>query len=841
MSTLRSKLIFGFVIASLLAVGNVLIVQSLLRQSDAIAATVNVAGKMRMLSQRIGLLQLATQSLNTETDQNSDFTFRELESDFEDALKVLRNGGQAFELAIPPVNSELHQYLDEVEIAWNFYRRALKTMHTSHFSISKSTDGNAAFNSDITLEMLASSQWLLDNTEGLLHRLVEQSQVMQQHVMHRIYGLFFINALMLLLAWIIILRKVLRPIQHLMRLSNHLIAGNYSNRLHLDSRDEFGALSRVLNRSSAHIGHLLHDLEAKQAKLKQTEVRLRRSSLVYKHISDGIVVTDSNGYVEDVNPAFTAITGYTADEIIGSRMSKMSSGRHSPDFYRVMWNKLQNTGHWSGDIWNRNKSGDEFVSHLIINSCFNDDGTVNCRIGLFADVTEKRKQEALIWRQARFDHLTQLPNRQMFHENLQRSIEQSQRSGMPFALIFMDLDLFKEVNDTFGHDEGDVLLQHVAQRLSKCCRRSDQVARLGGDEFIMIIQDLSGPEDIHPLCNKILHAISKPYKLTVSEARISCSIGVAFYPDDADNATELLKYADFAMYAAKGMGRNQYCLFSSTMRDSVQFRHNLLRDLQLALDNQQFVLHYQPIIHLQSGRIAKAEALVRWVHPEHGHVSPADFIPLAEDSGMIIPLGESIFRQAALQVSRWRSHLHEDMAVSINVSPAQFQLDGLDSKSWVHVLQELSLPGSAVTIEITERLLMESKEDTYEKLQEFRRAGLQIALDDFGTGYSSLSYLRRFNIDIIKIDQSFVSNLTEDSGNMALCKAIITMSHQLGLKVVAEGVECAQQHNLLLAAGCDYGQGYFYSKPISAEHFTDWLSNYDVQDFRGERELSPIE
>ena len=804
--TLRGKFILGFTIASMLAVGNILVVQSLLRQSDTIAATVNIAGKMRMLSQRIGLMQLAASDLKPDGDQGPDFPFLQLETSFESALQVLRYGGQAFELTIPPVAPELHPQLDKIETSWASYRHALTTLRT--------------------IDVVGSSEWLLNTTETLINSLVERAQTMQDHVMHKIYGLFAINVLMLMLAWMIIFSKVLNPIKRLMHLSSELAAGNYGIRLQLDSDDEFGALSRVLNKSSDHIEHLLHNLEIKQNTLKQAEVKLRRAALVYQHISDGIVITDADGYAQDVNPAFSAITGYSADEIIGNRMNMVSSRRHPPSFFRSLWSKLQNTGHWHGDIWNRHKSGAEFISHLMITSCFNDDGSVNCRIGLFSDVTEKRRQEALIWRQAHFDHLTQLPNRQMFHENLQKSIEQSHRSGLPFALIFLDLDLFKEINDTFGHDEGDMLLQQVAQRISKCCRRSDQVARLGGDEFIMIIQDLQDPKDAYPVCNKILKSISKPYSLTVSEVRISCSIGVAFYPNDADNSIELLKHADLAMYAAKEKGRNQYCPFSSTMRDSVKLRHDLLRDLQLALDHQQLVLHYQPIIHLPSGHVAKAEALVRWMHPEHGLVSPADFIPLAEDSGMIVPLGESVFHQAAQQVSWWRHHLDHDLEVSINVSPAQFQLGGLDSESWVRTLQELNLPGSAITIEITERLLMESKEDAYEKLQEFHRAGIQIALDDFGTGYSSLSYLKRFNIDVIKIDQSFVRNLTENSEDMALCKAIITMSHELGLKVVAEGIECAQQHDLLLAAGCDYGQGYFYSRPISADLFIDWLTEH---------------
>lgn len=827
--TLRSRFILGFIVGSVLAISNILVVQSLLQQNDTIAATVNIAGKMRMLSQRIGFTQLAARDLKTtksDVAENSEAALQAYKADFESALGVLRNGGTAFGLTVPAVTAAVQERLDKIEVSWDSYRRAQAAMGTGTFG-SAELDNTTTYSSDVVIELIASSEWLLNNTEALTDSLVQQAQAMQAHVMRQMYGLFIMNALMLLLAWTIISFKVLKPIQRLIHLSNELIAGNYNVRLHLKSNDEFGALSSVLNKSSSHIKQLLHDLDIKQTVLKQAEVKLRRAALVYQHISEAVVVTDANGYAQDVNPAFSLTTGYSSDEIIGNCMNKLSSGHHPSDFFRVLWNSLESTGRWRGDIWNKRKSGENFVSHLMITTCFNDDGSVNCRIGLFSDVTERRKQEALIWRQSRFDHLTQLPNRQMFHENLQSSIDQSRRSGLPFALIFLDLDFFKEVNDTFGHDEGDALLQQVAQRISGCCRNSDQVARLGGDEFIMVAQDLKQPHDVHRICREILNAIANPYKLLVNEVRISCSVGVTFFPNDTEDAAELLKFADLAMYAAKDKGRNQYCLFSTAMRDSVELRHELLRDLQYGLDTEQFVLHYQPIIDLQSGRVVKAEALVRWVHPERGLVSPADFIPLAEDSGMIVPLGESVFRQAAQQVSLWRRSLNKEFTVTVNVSPAQFQSDGLNPRYWVEALHELGLPGSAIGVEITEGLLMEINEDAHEKLREFRRAGIQIALDDFGTGYSSLSYLRRFNIDVIKIDQSFVRDLTESSENMALCKAIITMAHQLGLDVVAEGIECRQQHDLLRAAGCDYGQGYLYSKPVSADQFTDWLKSHD--------------
>lgn len=825
LKTLRRKFVIGFIIASVVAVGNIVVIHSLLRQSDTIAATINIAGKMRMLSQRIGLMHVAERNLPPSEDWNTHTLYEQLETNFQAAITALKGGGKAFDLAIPAIATTSQQHLEKIEVSWDAYRQTLAAMKPNRSPL-EANAGSVAHDQAATLAIIATSTVLLEDIEALINSLIQQSDNMQASVKNQVYGLFIANVLMLLLAWAIIVCKVLNPIKQVMQLGNELAAGNYDARLHMNSSDEFGSLSRVLNKSAAHIENLLRDLKVKQNTLKKARAGLRRAVLVYQHISDGVVITDADGFIQDINPAFSTITGYTAAEVVGHRMNKLSSGRHSKEFFRSFWERLSTTGQWHGDIWNKHKSGEEFISHLMINSCFNDDGTVDCRIGLFSNVTEQRTQEALIWRQAHFDHLTQLPNRLMFHENLHASIEQSKRSGFPFALIFLDLDLFKEVNDTFGHDEGDALLKQVAQRISDCCRRSDQVARLGGDEFVMIIQDLKSHDDIHPICEKILGSVSKPYSLAVSDIRISCSMGVAFYPDDADNATDLLKYVDFAMYAAKERGRNQYCLFSRTLRDSVQLRHDLLRDFQAGLDTQQFILHYQPIIDLQTGNIIKAEALIRWQHPTLGLIPPGDFIPLAEDSGLIIPLGDSIFQQAAKQAALWRDNMEHWAGVSINVSPAQFQQSGLDPETWIQTLQNLDLPNSAITLEITERLLLESDEDIYEKIRTLRRAGFQIALDDFGTGYSSLSYLRRVDIDIIKIDQSFVRNLAESPENMVLCNAIINMSHELGLKVVAEGIETPEQHDLLLAAGCDFGQGYLYSRPVAADQFSEWLEAY---------------
>lgn len=825
LNTLRRKLIFGILVASLLAVGNVAVVQALLKQSETIAATVNVAGKMRMLSQRIGLVAMATQLaaiLGTAPDEHAVLISQADAQAFEEAFQALHTGGTAFHLSILPVDETQQAHLPGIRRAWLEYREALETLQRSGLS---ARNGNAdpalAMRSIDTI--VGSGQRLLSNTETLLDDLVHSAQADQRHAMRLVYGLFAVDVLLLLLASAIVIFRVLRPIQDLERLGNELANGNYAIRLRGFANDELGALAQVLNKSATYTEQLLRELETERDSLKQTRPTLQRAALVYHHTSEAMVVTDADGCVQDINPAFTIITGYTESEIIGRRMNVVSSGSHSAEFYRAMWNSLQSCGRWSGDIVNRRKSGEEFIESLTINTTFNDDGSVNCRIGLFSDVTEKRRKEALTWRRAHFDFLTQLPNRPHFFEKLQAGINRSSQNGLSFALIFLDLDLFKAVNDSLGHEIGDEVLRQVARRLNNSLRESDKVARLGGDEFTLIVQDLRRKEDVEAICVKIIDAVSQPYRLSCGMVHISCSAGVAFYPDDATDPDMLLHYADLAMYEAKDKGRGQYCLFTANMQTSERKRLDLLKDLQSALETGQFVLQYQPIVDMRSGRMLKAEALVRWRHPEHGLIGPEEFIPLAEDTGLILPLGDYVFRQAARQAALWRNDLGVDVCISVNVSPVQFQSDELRPEAWVDTLRELGLTGSAITFEITERLLMEIGNETRARLSAFQEAGFEMALDDFGTGYSSLTYLKSLDIDYIKIDQSFVRHLMPGSEDMALCQAIITMAHQLDMQVIAEGIEAQSQHDLLRAAGCDYGQGYWYSRPVDPDRCAELL------------------
>jgi diguanylate cyclase (GGDEF)-like protein len=445
-----------------------------------------------------------------------------------------------------------------------------------------------------------------------------------------------------------------------------------------------------------------------------------------------------------------------------------------------------------------------------------DVGSEQLFILVLEDVTERKRAAQMIWNQANFDRLTGLPNRHMFQTRLEQDMVAAERDERSLALVFFDLDLFKEVNDTLGHEVGDLLLQEAARRLRIGVRQSDLVARLGGDEFTLILSGLSDTGYVHQIVQGALQRLAEPFVLAGQQVHISTSAGVTFYPQDAIQVEALLKNADQAMYAAKSQGRNRYNVFTRSMQDAAQKRMRLINDLRVAIAEQQFSVFYQPIVDLKTGHIHKAEALVRWRHPVEGMVSPADFVPVAEETGMIVDIGNWVFGEAVQQVAAWRQTHDPQFQVSVNVSPVQFRNEGIDQVTWLAQLQAVGLPGEAVLIEITEGLLMEAGGHVTDQLRAFHQAGIGLSLDDFGTGYSSLSYLKKFDIDFLKIDQAFVRNLTANSDDMALCKVIIVMAHTLGLKVVAEGVETQEQCDLLAAAGCDYGQGYLFARPMPA-------------------------
>jgi diguanylate cyclase (GGDEF)-like protein/PAS domain S-box-containing protein len=445
--------------------------------------------------------------------------------------------------------------------------------------------------------------------------------------------------------------------------------------------------------------------------------------------------------------------------------------------------------------------------------------------GTHTDISSRKKSEALIWQKTHFDTLTGLPNRCMLRDRLDQEIRKSRRDSKQIALLFIDLDHFKEVNDSLGHDSGDQLLIEAARRIQRCVRASDTVARMGGDEFTVILTDLADACSLEHTLQKLLHTLEVVFQLGDKQVFVSASIGITVYPLDGTKIEDLYRNADQALYVAKDAGRNRFSFFTPALQEAAQTRVRLATDLRAGLSNQQFRVVYQPIVEMATGSIHKAEALIRWQHPTRGLISPAEFIPIAETSGLIIEIGEWVFQQAASQVRQWRKTLHPQFQISVNKSPVQFQHSKRPVLSWRQQLNTMGLPGDCLVVEITEGLLLDSSISVAAQLLELRDAGIQVSLDDFGTGYSSLSYLQKFDIDFLKIDQSFVRHLTPSCTDLALCKAIIVMAHELGIQVIAEGVETEQQRLLLAAAGCDYAQGYLFARPMSAPDFEVFMAN----------------
>ena len=552
---------------------------------------------------------------------------------------------------------------------------------------------------------------------------------------------------------------------------------------------------------------------------KQAETDLRIAAAAFDS-QEGMMVTDAHGVILKVNRAFTAITGYTAEEIVGQTPQILHSGRHPPDFYQAMWDTVNRTGSWQGEVWDRRKTGEEYQKWLIISAVKSELGEVTHYVGTHYDISEHKKAEETIRELAFYDTLTHLPNRTLLQDRLKQAMMASKRSGSYGALLFIDLDHFKTLNDTLGHDTGDLLLQQVARRLIDCVRQGDTVARLGGDEFVVVLEDLSSSADeaakqSELVGAKILQALNQKYPLASQDYRGSASIGATLFSGTTASMDELLKQADLAMYRSKDSGRNALRYFDPKMQSVVMLRAALENDLRDAIQEQQFLLHYQP--QIEGTRIVGVEALVRWQHPTRGMVPPIEFIPLAEDCGLILPLGRWVLDTACRQLAQWAAHADlGGISVSVNVSVQQFRQHDFVQQ----VEQALASAGAnprQLKLELTESLLVDDVHDIVEKMGALQARGVGFALDDFGTGYSSLAYLKLLPLNQLKIDQSFVRDVLEDPNDAAIARTIIGLAHSLGFGVMAEGVETAAQRDFLQQAGCPAYQGYFFSKPLAAD------------------------
>ncbi|WP_227470279.1 EAL domain-containing protein [Massilia sp. YMA4] len=578
------------------------------------------------------------------------------------------------------------------------------------------------------------------------------------------------------------------------------------------------AAALLLLGAAVHVALLARERSRAEEAIRKGEERFRT---MFEAAPVGIALIDTvTGAFSDLNPRYLEIAGRTPEQMAACAWTDLIHPEDLPDCAMQM-RRLQEreiTGFRSTFRMIRADGSTVWVEASVVPVDADKPGP-RLKLCMIEDVTDQKETEALIWQQANFDPLTQLPNRRMFLDRLHHDIVKSRRDGSRIAILFIDLDHFKEVNDTLGHHQGDVLLVDAARRITACVRESDTVARLGGDEFTVILPALQDAERVDAIAQNIIDSLLAPFTLGEEQAFVSASIGITLYPDDASSVEDLLKHADQAMYAAKGAGRNRFSYFTPALQVAALNRMRLTNDLRSAIKGEQLKLYFQPIVELRTGIIHKAEALLRWEHPQRGLVSPLEFIPLAESSGLIVDIGQWVFNESLRWVRRWRQHVHPEFQVSLNQSPVEFQREGGTYDVWLRALRQLDVPGQAIVVEITEGLLLDASTMVTDKLLQLRDAGIQVALDDFGTGYSSLSYLNKFDIDYLKIDRSFTRNLAPDSSDMALSEAIIVMAHKLGLDVIAEGVETADQRDLLAAAGCDFGQGYLFARPMPVEEF----------------------
>ena len=555
---------------------------------------------------------------------------------------------------------------------------------------------------------------------------------------------------------------------------------------------------------------------------KRAEETLLLAHSVFESTSEGILVTDQQSRILMVNPAFTAITGWSAEDVVGHNPSMFQSGRHPPRFYAELWSYLLDHGHWQGEIWNRRKNGDVFAESMTISAVRDSCGAVTRYVGLFADITQRKQQEEEIWHQANFDALTGLANRSLFHDRLGRALARARRKTQQVGLLFLDLDRFKWINDSLGHDAGDQLLVEAAQRLNACVREDDTVARLGGDEFTIVLQGLVDREPLQVVIEKVLEALSRPFVLHGSEHYVSASIGVTVFPGDADNSSDLLRNADIAMYQAKAAGRNCYSFYSSHMRDETLARVELEQDLRRDVKSGEFALHYLPVIDIGSRKLAGAEALLRWQHPTRGLLAPAEFLAVAEECGLMVGLGEWVIGELCRQWRTWVDAGLAPVRITFNLTNSQFRHPALcDAIGRAMALH--GVPGAMLALDLTEPLMLGRGTAPLQRLLELKQLGLHFSLDDFGTGYSSLTTLKDFPFDTVKIDRSFITRLPASSVDQQLVEAIILMAHSLKLEVLAEGVENEAQLALLRALGCDLAQGFLVSRPLDAQQFGEFL------------------
>jgi diguanylate cyclase (GGDEF)-like protein/PAS domain S-box-containing protein len=582
---------------------------------------------------------------------------------------------------------------------------------------------------------------------------------------------------------------------------------------------------RVAERTSA-LSTSNADLQKEIAERKRTEDALSQAAAVFENTTEGAMITDTEDRIVAVNRAFTEITGYGQADVIGKTTRVLHSGKHDERFYNTISNSISETGRWRGEVWNRRKNGEVFPVWLNVSTVVDAQEQKTHYVSVFSDITAMKESQAQLERLAHHDALTGLPNRLLFHARVTHALEHARREGSRAAILCLDLDHFKHINDSLGHPAGDRLLQAVTQRLLDSVRKEDTVARLGGDEFTVLLEDLQEPNDAGIVAEKALNVLARPFDLDGHEAYVSGSVGISLFPDDGKDVTSLLKNADSALYCAKEQGRNSYHFYTKERTIAAFRRLALESSLRRALEREEFTLYYQPQVVLSDDHIVGAEALVRWRHPELGLLLPSEFIPMTESTGLVVTLGEWVMRTACAQAKAWQKEGLPLMRIAVNLSSIQVTR-GKIATTVERVLQETGLDPRYMELEITEGLIMQQTRQTIAILDDLTAMGVMLAIDDFGTGYSSLNYLKRLPLHGLKIDKSFVSEIPHDADDMAITRAVIALGNSLQLVVTAEGVENESQLDFLRRNGCDEAQGHIYSAPVPAADFAALFRSED--------------
>ena len=551
---------------------------------------------------------------------------------------------------------------------------------------------------------------------------------------------------------------------------------------------------------------------------------LLTAGVAFDHMREAVMVTDAQNRIIQVNRAFEKITGYTPEEAIGQTPKLLHSGQQDASFYHEFYRSLERQDEWRGEIWNRRKNGEVYPQWLSVRVVFDGSGDVHRYVSVFADITDVKESQRKLWQLAHHDALTNLPNRLMLGARLEHAVRRAHRTGHRFALLYIDLDHFKNINDSLGHHAGDELLKVVSGRLASAVHEDDTIARLGGDEFVVLIEDIPDANSALRVAERLLQVLGNAFVIADKTLFVTSSVGVSMYPEDADAPDTLLQHADTAMYQAKALGRNRIAFYAPELTRAIERRMTLEHDLRQAIAREELVLHYQPQFSADTGRLVGMEALVRWQHPERGLIPPGEFISIAEETGLIRDLGCWVTENACLQAQQWRDSGHLDFTLAVNLSP--YQLHAACAQDLESLFKRTGFPPEHFEFEVTETLFVEQTGTAMSELKSMReRLGIGIAMDDFGTGHSSLSKLKQLPIGKVKIDQSFVRDLPDDRDDVAIARAIILMAHTLGLTVVAEGVETKAQQAFLCESGCDHMQGYLFAKPMPADELTLLLND----------------